>query len=75
MVAVAAALGLVMLLRHNDIAYALVLIWALTGIAVRLHETAPILITSLVAASILALAAVSAWIAAPRRPDRSSAPA
>jgi hypothetical protein len=57
MVVVATALGLTMLLRHRDLAYALVLIWALVGIAVRLHETIPILVVSLAGAAALGLSA------------------
>lgn len=72
MVAVAAALGVVMLLRHKDIAYALVLIWALAGIAVRLYDTTPILIASLVGAAILTVGTVGTWVVASRaRPERS----
>lgn len=56
MVAVAGALGLVMCLRHRDIAYALVLVWALVGIAVRLHETTSVLIAASAAAAVLGLA-------------------
>lgn len=55
MVAVATALGVVMSLRHNDIAYALVIIWALVGIAVRLSETTSVLTASLAGAALLAL--------------------
>ena len=51
--------------RFRDVAYALVLIWALTGIAVRLHETTPILIASLGGAAVLA--AMLALSARPRR--------
>lgn len=50
MIAVAAALGVVMNLLHRDIAYALVIVWALIGIAVRLNETPSILIASLAGA-------------------------
>lgn len=64
MVAVAAALGLVMILRHRDIAYALVLIWALIGIAVRLRETPSVLIAALIGAAALG---VSVLLAARRR--------
>ncbi|MGV0714737.1 tryptophan-rich sensory protein [Mycolicibacterium sp. XJ662] len=71
MVAVAAALGVLMTLRHNDIAYALVIIWALIGIAVRLSDTAPILITSLVGAAVLALAVVRAGLVVSRNRDRA----
>ncbi|MGV0849086.1 TspO/MBR family protein [Mycolicibacterium phlei] len=56
MVIVAAALGVVMLLRHNDIAYPLVIIWALVGVAVRLSETTSVLVASLAAAAALAIA-------------------
>ncbi|BBY81243.1 tryptophan-rich sensory protein [Mycolicibacterium pulveris] len=56
MVAVAGALGLVMCLRHRDIAYALVIVWALVGIAVRLHETTSVLIAASVTAAVLGLA-------------------
>lgn len=61
MVAVAAALGLAMIARHRDIAYGLVIIWALIGIAVRLHDTTSILIAALVGAAAVGIAvAVSA---------------
>ncbi|MFV9635216.1 tryptophan-rich sensory protein [Mycobacterium neumannii] len=61
MVVVAAALGVVMNLRHRDIAYGLVIIWALIGIAVRLSEITPVLIASLAGAAAVGLAvAVSA---------------
>ncbi|WP_326548606.1 tryptophan-rich sensory protein [Mycolicibacterium sp. ND9-15] len=56
MLVVAAALGLVMSLRHHDVAFALVLIWALIGIAVRLHETTSILIASLIGAVAVGIA-------------------
>ncbi|KUI43398.1 hypothetical protein AU197_04405 [Mycobacterium sp. IS-1590] len=56
MVVVAAALGLVMNLRHRDIAYGLVIIWALIGIAVRLNETTPVLIASLAGAAVVGVA-------------------
>lgn len=72
MVAVAAALGLVMSLRHRDVAFALVIIWALIGIAVRLHETTSILIASLVGAVVLA---VSLLATAQRRRNRTPAQA
>ncbi|MBV5242269.1 MULTISPECIES: tryptophan-rich sensory protein [Mycolicibacterium] len=65
MVLVATALGATMGLRHRDIAYLLVLIWALIGIAVRLHDTTPILIAALGGAA--ALAVVLALAARPRR--------
>ncbi|GAT12572.1 tryptophan-rich sensory protein [Mycolicibacterium novocastrense] len=55
MVAVAAALGLVMNLRHRDIAYGLVIIWALIGIAVRLSDTTSVLIASLTGAAVVGI--------------------
>lgn len=55
MVLVAAALGLTVTFLHRDIAYALVLVWALIGIAVRLHETTAILVVALAGAAALAL--------------------
>lgn len=58
MVLVAAALGLVMSLRHNDIAYAAVLIWALVGIAVRLSETTNVMVAALAGAAALVVAVV-----------------
>ncbi|MGE2735863.1 TspO/MBR family protein [Mycolicibacterium vaccae] len=56
MVLVASALGLVVSLRHNDIAYAAVLIWALVGIAVRLSETTNVVVAALAGAAALVAA-------------------
>ncbi|MCV7282159.1 tryptophan-rich sensory protein [Mycolicibacterium flavescens] len=56
MILVAAALGVVMTLRHKDLAYALVIIWALVGIAVRLNETTSVLVASLAGAAVVAVA-------------------
>ncbi|BBX19562.1 tryptophan-rich sensory protein [Mycolicibacterium duvalii] len=58
MVIVAAALGLLMVLRHSDIAFGLVLVWALVGIAVRLSETTSVLIAALSGASALTVAVI-----------------
>ncbi|WNG87502.1 TspO/MBR family protein [Mycobacterium sp. ITM-2016-00317] len=55
MVVVATVLGLTMSVVHRDIAYAAVLIWALIGIAVRLSDTTPILVTALAGAAALAV--------------------
>nr|WP_090343282.1 tryptophan-rich sensory protein [Mycolicibacterium malmesburyense]CRL74214.1 hypothetical protein CPGR_03035 [Mycolicibacterium malmesburyense] len=55
MIAVAAALGVVMNVLHRDIAYGLVIVWALIGIAVRLHETTSILVASLAGAVVVGL--------------------
>lgn len=62
MALVAAALGVLMLLRHNniaypDIAYALVIVWALVGVAVRLSDTTSVFVASLVGAAAVAIAA------------------
>lgn len=65
MVLVATALGVAMGVRHRDIAYLVVLIWALVGIAVRLHETTAVLVASLAGAA--ALGVVLAMSARPRR--------
>ncbi|KUI35525.1 tryptophan-rich sensory protein [Mycobacterium sp. GA-2829] len=69
MVVVAGALGLTVAYLHRDIAYALVLIWALIGIAVRLHESTPVLVASLTGAAALA---VSVVVLAQRRNRGSS---
>ncbi|MCK0177454.1 TspO/MBR family protein [Mycolicibacterium sp. F2034L] len=75
MVVVATALGLTMSLVHRDMAYALVLIWALIGIAVRLSETAPVLVTSLAGAVVLVVSVlVSARRTAAGRPVRRTGP-
>lgn len=58
MVLVASALGLVMALRHNDIAFAAVLIWALIGIAVRLSETTNVMGAALAGAAALVVAVI-----------------
>ena len=42
LVIVAALLGIVMLLRHRDVAYALVIIWAVLGIAVNFSGVSPL---------------------------------
>lgn len=60
MIVVATALGLTMLAVHADVAYALVLVWALVGIAVRLSDTTSVLAAALVGAGVLAVAAVVA---------------
>lgn len=58
MVLVAAALGLTMSVLYADIAYVLVLVWALVGIAVELHDTTSILIAALAGAAVLAVSLV-----------------
>ncbi len=62
MVLAATGLGLAMGLRRRDIAYQLVIVWALIGIAVRLHDTTPVLIAALGGAAALSGSlAVTAW--------------
>lgn len=77
MVLVAAALGLTMTFLHRDIAYAVVLIWALVGIAVRLHQTTPVLVASLGGAAVLAVCALVTARTPARRtpPDSARTPA
>lgn len=69
MVLAATALGLTMSFRFRDIAYALVLIWALIGIAVRLHENTPILVASLAGAAALGVSLALALMS--RRHDNA----
>ncbi|OBB45276.1 MULTISPECIES: tryptophan-rich sensory protein [unclassified Mycobacterium] len=75
MIAVAAALGVVMNLLHRDVAYGLVIVWALVGIAVRLHDTTSILIASLTGAAVVAVvaAAVAASVRLRTRAPKESA--
>ncbi|UXA18003.1 tryptophan-rich sensory protein [Mycobacterium sp. SMC-4] len=58
MVVAAAGLGVLMALRHSDITFILVLVWALVGIAVRLSETTPVLVAALAGAAVLVAAVV-----------------
>jgi hypothetical protein len=55
MVVVAGALGLLVSLLRRDVAYVLVLVWALAGIAVRFSGTPAMLYTAGAAAAVLAL--------------------
>lgn len=71
MVVVAAALGVLITVRHRDVAYALVLIWALVGIAVRLSETTSVLIAAIAGAVAVAVAAVLALRGPAARPAES----
>ena len=57
LLAVATALGLAMLLRERDWAYALVLVWAFTGIAVAQADSALVANAAWVLAAVLALLA------------------
>lgn len=58
-IAAAVAIGILILLRRGDIAFALVLVWAFAGIAVRHWGAEPLLVTgALVAASLMAAAVV-----------------
>ncbi|MGE2836189.1 tryptophan-rich sensory protein [Mycobacterium sp. SMC-4] len=68
MVLVATALGLVMSLRHSDIAYAAVLIWALVGIAVRLSDTTNVVAAALAGAAALVAAVVLVVVRRNRTP-------
>jgi len=55
MLIVASAVGLLMLLREQDIAYALVLVWAFAGIALKQAETAMVASTAWFASGLLLL--------------------
>lgn len=72
MIAVAAVLGVVMNVLHRDIAYGLVLVWALVGIAVRLHDTTSILIASLAGAAVVAVAVAASARLRTRSPRESA---
>ncbi|MCU0512110.1 MAG: tryptophan-rich sensory protein [Anaerolineae bacterium] len=75
MLAVAAVLGLIMIVRHSDIAYIAVFVWAFAGIAVK-HQTVAIVAGSAVAAAILVavvLLARRVLLMQPGRPRLSAA--
>jgi Ca2+/Na+ antiporter len=59
MIAVASLLGVLMILRENDFAYASVIVWAITGIAVKFPNEGVISITVLVSIIVLAVTAVA----------------
>lgn len=59
MLAVATALGYLMLLRRRDVAYALVLVWALVGIAVEQRSEPVVSGAALAAAVLVALGVVA----------------
>jgi translocator protein len=63
MLLVAAALGVAMLLRHRDVAYVLVLVWAFVGITVKQWPTASVA----VAAAVLAVGLVAVLLLTYRR--------
>ena len=58
MLVVATALGLLMLWRETDIAYALVLVWAFIGIAISQADAALVAKTAWVTAALLVLGAI-----------------
>jgi hypothetical protein len=59
MIAVASLLGVLMIFRENDFAYASVIVWAITGIAVKFPNESVISITVLVSIIVLAVSAVA----------------
>jgi hypothetical protein len=69
MMAVAAALGWIMSLRERNLAYNLVLAWALVGIAVR-QAGQPLLVAS---AIVLAISVLAVWLWAALRARRPAA--
>lgn len=58
MVVVAGILGAVMLIRYKDIPYAAVIVWALSGIAVKFPNTTQLAITAWTVSSILTAAII-----------------
>ena len=66
MIAVAALLGLAMRRRENDLAYGLVLIWALAGIAVKQADIFPVALAAWGAVGVLAAGAVVIPLLKPR---------
>jgi translocator protein len=63
MLLVAAALAVAMLLRHRDVAYVLVIIWAFVGITVKQWHAAPVAVT----AAVLAIGLVAVLLLAYQR--------
>lgn len=59
MIAVASLLGVSMIFRENDFAYASVIVWAITGIAVKFPNEDVITVTVLVSIIVLAVSAVA----------------
>lgn len=68
LVAVAAGLGLALLLRHRDLVYSGVLVWALVGILLKQSDSTPIVAASALAVAALAAGAVVAVIRPFARP-------
>ncbi len=75
MLGVAACLGLAMLVRDRDVAFALVLVWAFFGIAVEQRHEPLVAVAALVAAGVVALGVLATPFArsAGRRPPRPPA--
>jgi hypothetical protein len=68
LVAVATGLGLALLMRHRDLVYAGVLVWALVGILLKQSDSMPIVTVSALAVAALAAGAVAAVIRRPAQP-------
>jgi hypothetical protein len=67
MLVVATAIAVLMSLRHGDIAYVAVIVWAFAGIAVKHSSTALVAVTAWVMA---AIAAASLIVGVPRARKR-----
>lgn len=63
MLVVATVLGLLMIFRHKEVAYPLVLTWAFVGIWVAQGDTPSVAITALIAGILLAIVALGRWVA------------
>jgi hypothetical protein len=74
MLVVATVVGLLFSLRQHDVAYALVLIWAIVGIAVAQWDTPLVAWTALVAAAVLGLLLLSGPIQRRSQPGNASPP-
>ena len=72
LLAVGAVITLIVALTRSDAAYALVIVWAFVGVALRFPDTPVVATTAWVAAGIAAGAAVSALL--PRGPRRQNNP-
>jgi hypothetical protein len=64
MLVVATVLGLLMIFRHKEVAYPLVLTWAFVGIWIAQGDTPSVAITALIAGILLAVVALGRWVAA-----------
>jgi hypothetical protein len=72
MVVVAAALGAIMVLRFDNIPFGLVVVWALSGIALRSADTLTVQIVSVITAVLVAGAVIVEFVRRRNQPGRPS---